>query len=64
MNEALNTINASKLMETALPPLKFYVDGLIPQGVHLIVGIPRVGRLVCLDAFTSPPVPQAGCSPV
>lgn len=35
---------AEELQKMDLPPVKFYVDGLIPQGLTLICSVPKLGK--------------------
>lgn len=42
--KTFNTIDASKLMETKLPPIRYIVDGFMPQGLHVLAGAPKVGK--------------------
>ena len=41
---ALNTIDAEKLLATPLPPMKYYVDGILPQGLSILAGSPKAGK--------------------
>ena len=43
-NAPLNTIDSKTLMATDLPPLRFVVSELIPQGLHILAGAPKVGK--------------------
>lgn len=38
------TIDAETLMTTFLPPTKFVVERLLPQGLHVLAGAPKVGK--------------------
>jgi hypothetical protein len=40
----LRTVTASRLQGYRFPPLEFFVDGLIPEGLSLLVGSPKVGK--------------------
>ena len=40
----LNTIDSKTLMATELPPLRFVVSELLPQGLHILAGAPKVGK--------------------
>ncbi len=40
----LNTINADTLLSTPLPAAKFIVEGLLPEGLHLLAGSPKIGK--------------------
>ena len=39
-----DTIDGATLMSTPLQPLIFVVDSLISQGLHVLVGSPKVGK--------------------
>ena len=40
----LQTIDADTLMSTPLPVTKFIVEGLLPEGLHILAGSPKVGK--------------------
>ena len=40
----LQTIDADTLQSTAYEPVSFVVDDLLPQGLHLLAGAPKVGK--------------------
>ena len=40
----MKTIDAETLMTTFLPPTKFVVERLLPQGLHVLAGAPKVGK--------------------
>lgn len=42
--KTLSTIDADTLMSTSLPPLRFVIDRLLPQGLHILAGAPKVGK--------------------
>ncbi len=44
MKQRLETMDAETLMTTPLEQLKFIVDGLIPQGLHILAGSPKIGK--------------------
>lgn len=44
MPKKLETMDAETLMTTPMPPLKFIVQGLIPQGLHVLAGSPKIGK--------------------
>lgn len=51
--EKIKTINGQKLMELELPPIRFIVNGFLPQGLHILAGAPKTGKswmllLLCL----------------
>lgn len=58
---ALNTIDAEKLLATPLPPMKYYVDGILPQGLNVLAGSPKAGKSwlalwLCLQIASGKPV--------
>ena len=42
--QKLNTIDADTLMTTPLPAIRYVVDQLLPQGLHILAGAPKVGK--------------------
>ena len=40
----LATIDAETLLATPLKPMRYIIDGLLPQGIHLLAGNPKVGK--------------------
>lgn len=40
----LNTIDGETPMTTPLPAIRFVVDQLLPQGLHILAGAPKVGK--------------------
>ena len=40
----LKTIDADTLMTTPLPAIRYVVDQLLPQGLHILAGAPKVGK--------------------
>ena len=40
----LQTIDADTLQSTAYEPVSFVVDDLLPQGLHLLAGAPKIGK--------------------
>ena len=40
----LITIDADTLMSTSLPPTRFIINRLLPQGLHILAGAPKVGK--------------------
>ena len=42
--EKIETITAKKLYGMKLPPSRFVVDGLLPRGLHIFAGSPKVGK--------------------
>lgn len=44
------TITATDLLRMSLPPVRFLVPGILPEGLALLVGRPKVGKSwLCLD---------------
>lgn len=57
----LQTINADILMSTPLPVTKFVVEGLLPEGLHILAGSPKAGKSwlalwLCLQVAKGAPV--------
>lgn len=44
MPRKLETMDAETLMATPMEPLKFIVSGLLPQGLHILAGSPKIGK--------------------
>jgi RecA-family ATPase len=44
MPKKLETMDAETLMTTPMEPLKFVVSGLIPEGLHVLAGSPKIGK--------------------
>jgi hypothetical protein len=42
--KCFDTIDGATLMSTPLQPLRFVVDSLISQGLHVLAGSPKVGK--------------------
>lgn len=40
----MKTIDAETLMTTVLPPTKFVVERLLPEGLHILAGAPKIGK--------------------
>ena len=40
----LSYMDGETLMNTVLPPIRFVVPGLLPQGLHILAGAPKVGK--------------------
>lgn len=40
----IKTISAKELYDMNLPPIRFIVDGLLPQGLHVFAGPPKIGK--------------------
>lgn len=57
----LNTMDANTLLTTKLPRVRYIVDELIPQGLHVLAGAPKIGKSyltlwLCLQIATGKPV--------
>ena len=44
MPKKLETMDAEKLMTRPMQPLKFIVSELIPQGLHVLAGSPKIRK--------------------
>ena len=44
MSKRLETVDGETLMTTPLPPIRFTIGGLLPQGLHILAGAPKVGK--------------------
>lgn len=44
MIKKFETMDAETLMATPMQPLKFFVCGLLPQGLHILTGSPKIGK--------------------
>ncbi len=44
MTTKLETMDAQTFMTTPMKPLKFIISGLIPQGLHILAGAPKIGK--------------------
>ena len=44
MAKELVTVTGETLMAELLPQINMIVDGLIPQGLHILGGAPKVGK--------------------
>lgn len=42
--EKIQIINSQSLMEMELTPTRFIVERLIPQGIHILAGAPKIGK--------------------
>ena len=42
--EMLKTVDAETLLTTLLPSTRFIVDRLLPQGLHILAGAPKIGK--------------------
>lgn len=61
MSARLQTIDAETLLATPLQPVPFIVDGLVPRGLHILAGSPKIGKSwlvlwLCLKVATGEPV--------
>ena len=61
MSAKLQTIDAETLLATPLKPVPFIVDGLIPCGLHILAGSPKIGKSwlvlwLCLKVAAGEPV--------
>ena len=57
----LTIIDADTLMTTPLPVSRFVVEGLLPQGLHILAGAAKVGKSwlalwLCLQVAPGEPV--------
>ena len=44
MNQPLTYMDGETLMNTVLPPIHFVISQLLPQGLHVLAGAPKVGK--------------------
>lgn len=44
MNQPLTYLDGETLMNTVLPPIRFVISQLLPQGLHVLAGAPKVGK--------------------
>lgn len=59
--ERIKTIDGKELLNLEIEPIKFVVDGLIPQGLHILAGAPKTGKswlllLLCLKISKGEPI--------
>ena len=62
-NEKLNklkTVSGAELLQMDLPPMKFVAKDFLPQGLHLVAGLPKAGKswlllLLCLRVAKGEP---------
>lgn len=57
----LKTIDADTLLSTPLPVTKFIVEGLLPEGLHILAGSPKIGKSwlalwICFQVSRGDPV--------
>lgn len=43
-SDLLKVIDADTLMSTPLPSIRYAVDSLLPQGLHILAGSPKIGK--------------------
>lgn len=43
-NTSLSTVNGKHLMEKDVTPVRYIIDDLIPAGVHILAGSPKIGK--------------------
>ncbi|MCL2301152.1 MAG: AAA family ATPase [Firmicutes bacterium] len=51
----LETLTGAALMSMPLPTTRMIVEGLIPQGLHILGGAPKIGK-------SSPSTPYSVCA--
>ena len=61
MSARLQTIDAETLLATPLKPVPFVVDGLVPCGLHILAGSPKIGKSwlvlwLCMKVTSGEPV--------
>ena len=44
MPKELKTVDGATLMAARLPPIRYMIEGLLPQSLHLLAGAPKVGK--------------------
>ncbi|MGN0498139.1 MAG: AAA family ATPase [Acutalibacteraceae bacterium] len=59
--ERIKTIDGKQLLNLEFEPIKFIVNGLIPQGFHILAGAPKTGKswlllLLCLKVSQGEPL--------
>ena len=59
--QQLRTIDADTLMSTPLPVTRFIVESLLPEGLHILAGSPKIGKSwlalwICLKVSKGEPV--------
>lgn len=42
--ERIKTIDGKQLLNLEFEPIRFIVNGLIPQGFHILAGAPKTGK--------------------
>lgn len=58
--ERIQTISCEELLKMDLPPLRYVAKGFIPQGLHIVAGLPKAGKswlllLLCLKVSKGEP---------
>lgn len=61
MNEKLNTIDGETLINTAMKPMNFVIDNILPEGLHILAGSPKIGKSwlaiwLCIQVSKGEPV--------
>ena len=68
MDRPLTYMDGETLINTVLPPIRFVISQLLPQGLHVLAGAPKVGKSwlslwLCLQvAKGEPRLPHLRCS--
>lgn len=42
--EKIKTVDGQTLLDMRLPQIRFVVDGLLPQGLHILAGAAKTGK--------------------
>ncbi len=42
--EKIKTVDGQTLLDMQLPQIRFVVDGLLPQGLHILAGAAKTGK--------------------
>lgn len=45
MTKRFNTIDGETLMTMSLKPINFIIENLLSEGLHILAGSPKVGKL-------------------
>ena len=58
--EKIKTVSGEELLKMDLPPLRYVAKGFIPQGLHIVAGLPKAGKswlllLLCLKVSKGEP---------
>ena len=48
--EKIKTVDGQTLLDMQLPQIRFVVDGLLPQGLHILAGAAKTGKSVLESA--------------